>query len=766
MKRFVFLLMSAVFALLLLFSCSKPEQPLSAADLLDLGEKYLLELDYEQAIVQFLRVIEVEPMNPRGYIGAAEAYIGLGESENAIAVLEQGLLQIPGNIEITMMLDELKKVQNTLVFQIGNPNVTINGVTSAIDSRGNIPENINGSMMLPLRSAIAILGGTVEYDSSSGTTEVTYNETIILLVPDSEIAVINGAPTTLPTSPALIGGEMYVPARLISELIDGILTWDSGSQSATLVYSGKDIDMSSRPLSHSVVPINDEPDWHSVYGQYLDAYYTYAISGFTQPDKSLIGDNVLVEYGVVEDGGVWIMFEGTSNRLAYCFHDIDGNGVSELLIAAGYHPGTATSRDGVYYKIYSIYSVINGNPVSLLQKSLAPYEWINILSSGYINVCSGRMGYYNDAYYSINADGMLVELESISYETHSGDDSPLVGDYPGDLIEFDWLPILEYHELGTDELTDNISEYILPYSNTRRLTNDDLDGLTKDLLKLARNEIFARYGRQFSDPELQAYFNSKSWYANTVKLPLGTEPELTELEKSNIAMIQEYESRVGAATPITDSGGLTQDMASAYLAAIESLTEKHGEGHVYRDGYIAGVGIVRLVDFNGDGAPELMVAYADDADRRPFISWLNIYGYDNELVVLLDEWWIPSQGSDDADPRIELISNHGKVYIEEFSYFGYAEYYTLQDEGFVSVFSWSDNNYAVIHNPDIERIHILNGDRSSEEEVRRATEEFLLGSTRETIIMMYPSTDLESEINITRNTIAALYAKLAENAQR
>ena len=33
---------------------------------------------------------------------------------------------------------------------------------------------------------------------------------------------------------------------------------------------------------------------------------------------------------------------------------------------------------------------------------------------------------------------------------------------------------------------------------------------------IARNEIYARHGRKFNDSELQAYFNSKSWYKGTV----------------------------------------------------------------------------------------------------------------------------------------------------------------------------------------------------------------------------------------------------------
>ena len=78
-------------------SCNKQERPLTAAELLDLGEKYLLEMNYEQAIVCFERLIEVEPRNPRGYTGAAEAYVGLGDYSSAISILKLGAERVTRN---------------------------------------------------------------------------------------------------------------------------------------------------------------------------------------------------------------------------------------------------------------------------------------------------------------------------------------------------------------------------------------------------------------------------------------------------------------------------------------------------------------------------------------------------------------------------------------------------------------------------------------------------------------------------------------------
>ncbi|MFP3152902.1 YARHG domain-containing protein [Lachnospiraceae bacterium ZAX-1] len=79
--------------------------------LLSLGDKCLIDLDYKQALVQYKKVIEIEPTNVETYLGTAEAYIGLGQTENAIAVLHQGLKATSQNAEIQAMLEKLTPVE-------------------------------------------------------------------------------------------------------------------------------------------------------------------------------------------------------------------------------------------------------------------------------------------------------------------------------------------------------------------------------------------------------------------------------------------------------------------------------------------------------------------------------------------------------------------------------------------------------------------------------------------------------------------------------
>lgn len=56
------------------------------------------------------------------------------------------------------------------------------------------------------------------------------------------------------------------------------------------------------------------------------------------------------------------------------------------------------------------------------------------------------------------------------------------------------------------------SDYILPYSNVYKYSESEIRQLSRSQMNYALNEIYAREGRKFKDSELQAYFNSKSWY--------------------------------------------------------------------------------------------------------------------------------------------------------------------------------------------------------------------------------------------------------------
>lgn len=56
---------------------------------LDLGNKYLLEMDYDSAVTAFSRAIEIDEMTPDAYIGRGDAYTALGDYAKAWADYEK-----------------------------------------------------------------------------------------------------------------------------------------------------------------------------------------------------------------------------------------------------------------------------------------------------------------------------------------------------------------------------------------------------------------------------------------------------------------------------------------------------------------------------------------------------------------------------------------------------------------------------------------------------------------------------------------------------
>ena len=71
-----------VLVAVLLTSCGS--KAATAADKIELGQKYLIELNYTEAIASFTEAIKLDPNNIQAYMGRAEAYLALGEYDKAL----------------------------------------------------------------------------------------------------------------------------------------------------------------------------------------------------------------------------------------------------------------------------------------------------------------------------------------------------------------------------------------------------------------------------------------------------------------------------------------------------------------------------------------------------------------------------------------------------------------------------------------------------------------------------------------------------------
>lgn len=81
------------------------------------------------------------------------------------------------------------------------------------------------------------------------------------------------------------------------------------------------------------------------------------------------------------------------------------------------------------------------------------------------------------------------------------------------------------------------ADFVFADSDLRLLSVVDLKGRTKDELRIARNEIFARRGRHFSSPELTAYFSKFRWY-----VPSTWNPALNPIEAANVDFLDRAEN--------------------------------------------------------------------------------------------------------------------------------------------------------------------------------------------------------------------------------
>lgn len=155
-------------------------------------------------------------------------------------------------------------------------------------------------------------------------------------------------------------------------------------------------------------------------------------------------------------------------------------------------------------------------------------------------------------------DGEFVKLNDVSsaYLQNDGVDSSLWSELPleqkvlvtGEL-ELDGSQLILKANRMTDpngnaivtEAEEAVSEEILPESDSRLLTQKDVEGLSLQQINYAKNEIYARHGRKFASKELQNYFNAQSWYHGTVDAANFKESVLSDVEKKNAEFLAEVE---------------------------------------------------------------------------------------------------------------------------------------------------------------------------------------------------------------------------------
>ena len=130
----------------------------------------------------------------------------------------------------------------TIILQIGNPYMTVDGVSQGIDpGRGTKPVIKNGRTLVPIRAIIEAFGGTVEWEELTKAVTIKLGDTIIKIQIGNEVAYVNGSlkpidPDNPNVKPEIVNGRTMVPLRFVVESLGAKVEWNGNTQTITITY--------------------------------------------------------------------------------------------------------------------------------------------------------------------------------------------------------------------------------------------------------------------------------------------------------------------------------------------------------------------------------------------------------------------------------------------------------------------------------------------------------------------------------------------------
>lgn len=112
-------------------------------------------------------------------------------------------------------------------LKINDPKMTVNDEIQEIDpGRGTAPIIANDRTILPIRSIVEILGGTVDWDGKEQKITIAIETKAIELWIGKKKIVINGEERQLDTEPMIINGRTMLPLRYVVENIGCNVIWN------------------------------------------------------------------------------------------------------------------------------------------------------------------------------------------------------------------------------------------------------------------------------------------------------------------------------------------------------------------------------------------------------------------------------------------------------------------------------------------------------------------------------------------------------------
>jgi sugar lactone lactonase YvrE len=175
--------------------------------------------------------------------GSFSANVSLLYNTNTVAVVSKAKSGEQSTISRTVYYRG--KIKITIVMQIGNPIMVVNGVKEEIDpGRGTVPIILTGwnRTIVPIRAIVETLGGTISYTDKDQLVTIVFKGKNIKLWINNPVAEVNGIkvkidPDNSKVVPIIINSRTMLPVRFVGENLGCTVSWDEKTKKVTLFYS-------------------------------------------------------------------------------------------------------------------------------------------------------------------------------------------------------------------------------------------------------------------------------------------------------------------------------------------------------------------------------------------------------------------------------------------------------------------------------------------------------------------------------------------------
>ena len=161
-------------------------------------------------------------------------------------------------------------------------------------------------------------------------------------------------------------------------------------------------------------------------------------------------------------------------------------------------------------------------------------------AANWVSTAEGSSGGSVEAY---SVEGKTFEIES---------------GLAADVAQSTDTPTEDTEETDTEEDAENEEDitdyYLCAYSTERLLTEEDIEELRageydelpqgKSIIRMVINEMYARYGYQFENEEIQAFFDRQSWYQDIALRDTNMTDiynNMSEIERANVDFLAAHD---------------------------------------------------------------------------------------------------------------------------------------------------------------------------------------------------------------------------------